>query len=718
MRTALPPPEPSLADTPQASAPSDTADILEFIAILRRRKLFVLAPPVLLVALALIYGMLATKLFTAETSLLYNPRPRTSLTAEPTAVISAADQALVDSQARLLQAENILRRVIDREGLIDDSEFAGGRASLLGVILGALGLRSAETPADREARVVTALDTLSRNVTVNRTEKTYLFGVAVTTSDPQKSARLANAIVRAYMDDQTDARIEAARAETSLLRTRLDELQNRVRDAERRVELFRAENGLFAINGRPVTEQQLSEATDGLVEAKTRTAAAKAKADQIQRLLRQGQLPDAVPDSLRLGTLEKLRQQYAEIIRQEASLRRTLGPRHPAYLEVQQQLQETRRLINEDLRRVAAAATNELQLARDQEAAQQREIDQIKDVTRSTNQSMVRLRELERDVEASRIVYERFLRARETIGPDLVDSANVRVIAPATPPQYPSSPRRIPLVLAGIGAGLAMGVVAALLAEFMSIKRGQRSPAPLPSPLAATVDRAGRRSLDPFRVLATLPAPSRGFGLGKLLHTSARPADMLTIVPLRPKSAYTRAVESLAEAMVADGLLQKGRTLLITSAQPATGKSTLAMNLAWARASAGARVLIVDAHRAHPTLSSLTSATEGMLSLFGRESRVVCLGPDWESGPVLLPCATPGEAATTSPLTLVANRFDAIIIDAAAVSGDPALRTFAILADDVILVGPTEATDAGAAAFASLDVPLAKLKGFIGCHTA
>ena len=162
------------------------------------------------------------------------------------------------------------------------------------------------------------------------------------------------------------------------------------------------------------------------------------------------------------ATVTALRAQHAEIVRREAELTAKLGPRHPAVAEIRAQARDLRRLINEEIARIGQAAYNDLVRARSAEAALSRSLEETKREATATNEALVRLRELQREADSSRAVYEAFLmRARETGEQQRIDTTNVRVISKAEPPQYRASPPRnlillmIALVI-GIGAGIGL----------------------------------------------------------------------------------------------------------------------------------------------------------------------------------------------------------------------------------------------------------------------
>ena len=128
-----------------------------------------------------------------------------------------------------------------------------------------------------------------------------------------------------------------------------------------------------------------------------------------------------------------------------------LGPRHPALRQMEQQVQDLRRAINEEVERFAQSAKNDLIRARDYEASLNKALETQKRQSVQMSQASVRLRELEREVEASRDVYQSFLkRSRETEEQETLNTSSARIIGDATVPQRRTFPPAMSL-LAMIG---------------------------------------------------------------------------------------------------------------------------------------------------------------------------------------------------------------------------------------------------------------------------
>ncbi len=636
------------------------ADLGEMLRIIARHWFAVLLPLVLATSLALAYLVVTRPTYTATASILIDARVKSPVTSDSGPALGFPDAALVESQVKLIASDVVLRRVVVGEKLMEDPEFIIASPGLRDRLLGLIGLGGA-APGGGDP-TANALGTLARAVTVKRSERTYVMDVDVAAGDGQKAARIANAISRAYIADQQDARYETSKRDIDFLRVRLESLQARVQDADRKVEDYKTQNRISDANGKLINEQQLLEVTTALGAAHARASEAKAKYDQIQRLANSGKLPDATSDAVKSVTIDKLRGQYAEIARQEANFRATLGARHPAMVEVETQLREVRRLIAEELKRIADTSANEYQTARSAETALERQSDSLKKASSVTNQSLVQLRELQREADAQRSVYEKFLRTRETLTGDNSEQPIARIIAPALPSNVPSAPRRAAILSLAIIGGLALGIANALLAHAwrrgpapagrlpraldalrLSRRNGPAPPAPAAqeppgvaartlahggglarpgsaaptqppgmapaAPAAASPPRAGRRSADVPRVIGSMPtlAPARQPGTNWFArHAGGEPVvDALNAAHARPGSAYAEAIHAILAQI--RGSLSEGdpQTVLVTARHANIGVSALSANLAFAAAAEGERVLLIEANGAHPVLSTL-----------------------------------------------------------------------------------------------------------------
>ncbi len=472
--------------TPRNSAPRSGA-VADWMFLWRRRR-WIYAGIAAALILNLIAELTLVPRYRAVAQILIGPVDLRGVDKSVVPPAQTADSNVieVESETRVLTSDKVLGRVVDSEHLIADPEFYFNAPSASGTVLTwikwTLGLRPKAAPAV-DARLA-ALRQLQRDVGAKRTERTYVVDLTVETSNAEKSARLANAIVAAYFSEQSAAHTEAARRVAESLTSRLAELRERVRHAEEEVERYKAEQGIVGASGRLVDEQQLTELNNQVTSAQARTAEAKARYDQIARLQQTGTDPGSTNEAVQSTTIGLLREQYAAVVQRETTLAAELGPQHPYVVEARAQVRNAQRLVSEEVARVSNAAHSEYERALANEQALSNNLDALKQRAISTGLAFVKLRELEREVEASRAVYESFLvRARETREQERLDTMNVRVLSDAQAPLDRSwPPRRTLLLLVALGAGLFGGVGMAYAAELIS--RARRSIPPTSAPMA------------------------------------------------------------------------------------------------------------------------------------------------------------------------------------------------------------------------------------------
>lgn len=458
-------PTPQLPDGPVERRQSgDLVTLSELGAILRRQALAMILTTTVVLAAAVTYLSLAQPLYRTAATLLLDPRGGTSLSAD-SGVRQSIDASVLESQAKLIASPAVLGRVVEAEQLTRNPEFGSGRPGLLQRLRQMVGLRAeAPTgpPPTAEAQAQAATGALAERLVVRRSERTLILEVEAWSVDPNTAARLANGVAKAFIDDQIDTKSKASSAESVWIDRRLAELGDKIHDAEARVETFKTQARIVSANGRLVSEQKLETVNAEFAKAQLKTFDARTRLAETERALKTGD-PGATGDAAKSGVIQQLRLQYADIRRQQDTLGTTLGARHPALQEVGQQLAGIRSLIAAELRRIAETQRGEVTIAQANETLLKRQVDDQNREANQTNQSIVRLRELERDVEAARAIYLRFLKANGNLAQDSVDTPVARIIAPAIAPAKPSSPNTRAVLLIALAFAVAASLVVAIL---------------------------------------------------------------------------------------------------------------------------------------------------------------------------------------------------------------------------------------------------------------
>lgn len=690
----------------------DRARPIEFLAGLWRRRAFPLAGALLGLMVAGLFLLLTPYRYVAVAQLLIDP---TDLRVVENAVTSPnalgdSTVALVESQVRVLTSDNVLRKVVETQGLDQDPEFTG---SGLGAMVG-LGPALARGDPSH-----VALRALEQVVSARRQERTYVVDLAVTTGNAEKSVSITNAIVNAYIEDQAAARSQAARRATSALSSRLQELKDRVREADEAVEKYKGQHDLIGASGQLVKEQQLSELNSQLILAQARTAEAKARNEQIERLQRSGADPGAIAEAVQSPTVATLRAQYAEAVRREAELNARLGTRHPFLVDIKAQTRNLHQQISAEIARLARAARGDYDRALANQEALERSLDALKREAVAASQAFVRLRELEREAEASRAVYQAFLvRSRETSEQERLNAANVRVLSEATfPPRRSWPPRAMFVMAAGLLFGAAAGAGLAFARERGDglIRSRRDLAATCELPILAEITGLGGRIGRPRGATRFLP---KGGG------ADAPGTDPLQTVVDAPGSAFAAGIARLSHVLRALAPAKTGRTILLLAAGAPGARPEVALNLALALAASKSSVLLVDTDLEGRALTSLLGGKSGAGLIDVAYHRVGfqdALLSEPSTGLLVMRARKPethrGHADPEEIVKVLENAksFETVVLDGPADGFDPLTRALAEFVDVAVLVvtaGTTRSRDI-AGFLAVADATAGKIRGVV-----
>ncbi|HDZ73542.1 MAG TPA: hypothetical protein ENH55_12385 [Aurantimonas coralicida] len=418
------------------------------------------------IALAILLALSTPKLYTADTQILVDPRDIKVVQNEvtPNGLPNEATLALIESQIAVVYSNNVLNRVIDAAGLESDPEFNGTGETFFGSIFPNLASFLREDDAQSGRQRLVTVKNLRKAMTVTRDAKSFIINLSVETRDPEKSAELSRLIGATFIDQLGRVQSQTARRASDALSARLAELRQTVAEAERAVEEYKTRNRLVGVGGRLVDDDYILRTNDQLARTRGELAALRVRAEQMKNVGIDDVVKGSFPEELTSEALTRLRNTYSELAQQAAVLSTTLGPRHPQRMASQEALASARNAIRAELNRIVAAAQTDLARAERTDRDLSTQITALKTKQLETSESFVKLRELEREVEASRAVYEAFLlRARETGEQETLNTANVHVISEATPPLEPSSLPRRTMVLLGAILGFLVGIGIAVL---------------------------------------------------------------------------------------------------------------------------------------------------------------------------------------------------------------------------------------------------------------
>lgn len=461
----------------------------------------------------------------------------------------SADTSIIATEVQILQSRSLLGNVVDELNLVTDREFNPMLASdtpfdrLKTEVRTLVGLPEREVQSDESIRMMrqrnATIDALLEILTIRNVPGSLVFQVTVETSDARKSALIADTIVDQHILNQLQVKFDATEQATKWLTERVAELQVSLEAAESAVKSFRADTDLVSPEALSGLEVQLKDLRTRITDTELARETAVARLAQLELLNTPQEKVDATADPQLLRLLPRMDQdgivtlfdaRYDQILARSA-------------LDVQRSEAQIEALT---------ASQQDLQLQIDQQSA-----------------DLIRLQQLTREAEASRLLYEYFLsRLKETSAQQGIQQADSRVLSNAVIPGFPATPRK-PLILAvSFLLGFMLSAAVVLLRE---------------------ARKNTFRAADELERITTYPV------IGQLpLLPIRRRRDALKYLNDKPTSAAAEAVRNLRTSVLLSNVDMPPKVIMTCSSFPGEGKTTIALALAQNMAKMGKSVLLIE----------------------------------------------------------------------------------------------------------------------------
>jgi polysaccharide biosynthesis transport protein len=580
----------------------DVIDGREVLAVLRRRKWTVAGTSLIVTVCASIVLTLLPSRYKAVALVLVDPRGSQIVQLHtPVSNLSlTADSGLVKTEVGILGSDDIMRRVVTRMKLFDRPEFqktpgilerAEGafRDGLSKLVLDVSG--GLPAPEGRGAQIsesqaiANAVDIYRHALSVSNSEGSSLIQLSFEATDPE----LATAIVRehaaVYLEQKKNAQDAANRQAATWFKEQRGLLEARLRDTEQEAQQFREQNNIVSTGTTTAVVQRLAELNTELLKAEGDRSQLEASIEQLHRV---GAIPGgifAVPEVLASHLIESYRMQEADLLQRQAELLQQYGPRHPKVIEINAQIENLKAKIAREVGRIANGLSNQMSAADARVAALKGDYDRVERQTTLQEQAVVKLQALDKEAASLRRLDETlFSQEKETVASAQLEVPYAQVISPPSL-QQGGGVRKLFLIGAIAGGSLFLGIIVAFLRERLD---------------------DGLRSLDEAEEVFGVA------GLGGIpLVPRARGSRLVPCddVIQRPTSLYAERVRTLSRSI--EGWPNDGaRVVLVTSALPGEGKTSLSVSLGRSLARTGKLVLMIEGDLRRPSLSKVLLPTD------------------------------------------------------------------------------------------------------------
>jgi len=593
----------------------DEIDLRQLWLTIYRRKWSIISLVVLVVMLTTLWVSTITPIYSASTTLLIEQKSKKVVSIEEIYGADARNWYYMDTQLELLSARSLAEKVVAELGLRFHPEFdpaqqpepkfqldwRGWLQPVKDFIKGFLPTTTPEDlqPPSEEMREQQIYDGVVSNfmgrINLSLIGKSQLVAVSIQMADAQLAATAANALANNFISGQLDARADMTLTATSWMNERLAELKTKLQESESLLQVYRERENLLDVEGvTTVSADALSQTNTRLIDARKDRAAAESKYRQVKQMKKAGwRSQSTVPAVLTDPLVQTFKSNEAKAKAKVDELSRRYGEKHPKMIAARSDLDAASLSLQGQVEQVVASIERDYQLARQAEGSLSSSLSKNKGEIQDIKRKEFKLRELQREVESNRQLYDTFLtRLKETSATTDLDTANARIVDLAVVPRMPISPKKqLIMMVAGL-LSLMVGIGLAILLDVLS------------NTFKSTEDVENNLNLP---VLGIVPLVKKG-------------ADRKVVSQLymeETDKGFSESFRSIRTGVVLSGLDNPHKVIVVTSSVPGEGKSCIASNLAFSLGQLE-NVLLIDADMRRPTVQrnfEIPAGTPGLARL-------------------------------------------------------------------------------------------------------
>jgi capsular exopolysaccharide synthesis family protein len=615
--------------------------LLEYWNILRRRKGAVFLFAFLGILLAVLFTLPQTPVYQARASLEIQSLNQDFMNTKQVNPVSEAPDYFsndIQTHIKLLQSDTLLDRVSAKLAQSRPGDPAPPPSRIF-AWRHALNL-SEPQPVDARKQ---ALALAAASLKLRAAGQTRVVEILCDSTDPRLAADFVNALGNEYIDQSMEARWQMNQRTSEWLTRQLEDVRIKLERSEDQLERYARQSGLLFTGDKEkqnVSDEKLRQLQQEL---------SKAQADRISMQSRyemaQGAEPDSLPDVLNDNSLRDYQSKLTDLRRQEADLSATYRPEYAKVKKVKAQIVALETALVRERKAIIERIRN------DYEQAQRREkllgasyATQATLVTAESEKS-IQYNILKREVDTTRSLYEgMFQRVKESAIASAMRASNVRIVDLAAVPKLPYKPSLPVNGMLGLLGGLFLGVAFVVMRE--RADRTIQAPGDaqfyLNLPELGVIPEANshtrriiyrptpKKNLPAAQTLgqALAPANRNGASASVPQHSVVSQNSDVGLIDDRPSapvalpSPFTNRIELIthqrkrciaAESfrVVLASILFSGengsrpRVLVLTSASPSEGKTTVTSNLAIALAEIHRKVLLIDADMRKPRMHDI-----------------------------------------------------------------------------------------------------------------
>jgi capsular exopolysaccharide synthesis family protein len=596
--------------------------------------------------------------------------------------VNTMDMDYYQTQYKILESRSLARRVIQNLKLSEHPEFQ----TKPGTPFQQSKSKTLTSPStyfspsnkdlSEDEKETSLINQFLKKLKIEPIRNSRLVKIHFDSNTPELSAQVSNTLAATYIQQNLETRFVATERAKEWLTKQLGELKAKVERADEDLQAFGSKHDIISLDEKEnVTMQRLTELNETLTKAEAERMAKEALYKQTKE-----KNIDSLSSILENKLIMDLKQAYIQLEAQYMKLSETYKPEYPEMVRLKSQMDTVQKRLDAEINKIIVGIRNDYESNLRREALLRQAYQQQKAKALEMKQRGIQYNILKREADTNRELYKGLLQRMKEAGVSAgITASNIQVIDQAELPTKPYRPNKpLNLLLAAV-VGLFLGVGLAFFFEYLD------------NTVKTTEDVEQLIRLPSYGMVPEISSERRR----RLEKGTSYPVELITHG--HPKSMLSEAYRNIRTSILLSFSEKPPKRILLTSPNPAEGKTTTVINIAIALAQTGARVVIVDTDLRKPRIHKVFDKENGVgLSNFlsGRaELESLVKGTEIPnlfyipSGPIPPnPSELIGSNLFKSMMVSLEERFDHIVLDSPPVLGFADSIILSTFVDGIILV--------------------------------
>jgi len=563
-------------DVVHSSGQDNEIDILGLLKVLLKRKFLILAFVILGILGAGLFGLQQEPLYKASTSIQVQKEETQIVAGSGVEPAITADSEFMRTQYTLLKSRTLVEKVVVLLGLDSNPAFANQESN-------------------RDDRIVQASNVVIRNLRIEPVERSRIIIASYISDNPGLAARIPNAIAENYIEGTIERKFNTTAYARNFLEERIRQTKINLETIERNLVGYAEDNDILDINQGGDQSSLISSNLVRLMEEHSEVTSERIKLEQSLKGLQNGGAASQIIESPDLARIRALRSKLDDEYKELSGIYK---PAFPKMQILAARIEAVDKEIEQQKQAILQASDGEFQSALTREKILKGKIDSTKNELRDLRKRRIDYTILQRELDTVRSQYDGLLqRLKEVSISSGTVSNQISVVDKALKPKLPFSPNIPMLLVLGGVIGANLGFALAFLLYFWD------------DTIKTPDDVKAKLKLAPIGVVPVVKIKDN---VKNLILTSLNDA----------RSGVSEAYFSATTALKYTTDNGVPKSLLLTSTQPAEGKSSSSLALGVSFAKIGLKVLIIDADMRKPSFLADIDDSRGLSGLLTTPDKV------------------------------------------------------------------------------------------------